>query len=163
MSFSLKISPESQAKIDSLARIGAIDLRPVMNVIGRGYRKEVDLIFSRKQARGEGLRWPQLSEKYAIRKEMQYPGQPILVRTGRLKESMTSEGAEGNINIIAKTSAIFGTTVPYGIYHDKGGDKIPKRNFSDISQRRRDIWIKQIEDSLIHDFESAGIDVEGGI
>jgi len=162
MSFSIKITPESQRKIDSLAKMGKIDLRAIFNVIGIGYRKEVSLIFDKKQARGVGLRWAPLSPKYAERKAIEYPGAPLLVRTGRLKDSITKKGALGGINIINKTQAVFGTTVPYGIYHDKGGKKIPKRNFSDVSERRKQIWIDQIENDIIRSFNLSGISVEKG-
>jgi phage gpG-like protein len=161
--FRIKLTKESQRKIDNLARAGKVDLRPSLKVIGIGYRKEVDQIFSKQQPRGIGLRWPPLSEKYAEWKEKRFPGRPLLVRTGALKESMTQEGAQGNITAISKTSAIFGTSIHYGIYHDKGGSKIPKRNFSEPSERRRLIWLDQIEKDIIHNFEQNGIDVEGSI
>lgn len=161
--FSIKLTPKSKLKIDALARAGKVDLRPSLNVVGIGYRKEVNMIFNRQQPRGEGARWPQLSPEYAAQKERQFPGSPILVKTGALKSSMTSKGAPDNISLIAKTSAVFGSSISYGIYHDEGGEKIPRRNFSEPSDRRMKIWIDQIERSLIHNFEKNGIDVEGSI
>lgn len=160
--FGIKLTPESKAKLDALSKMGNVDLRPVLNVISIGYRKEVSLIFDRKQSRGEGLRWAQLSPKYAEQKAKEYPGAPILVRTGRLKNSMISQGSDGNITVINKDSAIFGSSVPYGVYHDKGGSKMPKRNFSDVSERRKNIWLGQIEDDLIRSFTLVGISVDKG-
>lgn len=163
MAFSIKLTPESQAKINKLSQVGKIDLRPVLKVVGIGYRKEVKQIFDKQQPRAEGLRWPQLDEKYAAQKEREFPGQNILVRTGSLIESMTREGADGNISIIGKKGAIFGSSISYGIYHDIGGEKIPRRNFSEASERRKKIWLDQIERSIIHNFEKNGVDVEGKI
>lgn len=164
MSFaSIKLTSESKRIIEKLAKSGNIDLRPSMKVVGIGYRKEVKAIFSKQQPRAEGMKWPQLNEKYAEWKERNYPGQPLLVRTGALKSSMTEQGASGNITVISKIGAVFGSSVSYGIYHDKGGSKIPKRNFSEVSERRKQIWINQIGKNIVHNFEQNGIQVEGAI
>ncbi len=163
MSFDIKLTKGSQKKIDSLSKAGKVDFRPTFKVIGTGYRKEVKMIFNHQQPRNEGMRWQPLSSKYAEWKEKRYPGQPLLVRTGDLKDSMISKGARGNITAISKGGAIFGSSISYGIYHDKGGQKIPKRNFSEPSDRRRQIWVDQIEKDIIYNFERNGIDVKGSI
>ncbi len=137
--FDIRLTPESEKAITALARAGKIDLRPTLKVIGIGYRKEVGLIFSRKQSRGDGLTWPPLSDNppgrgYATRKAIQFPGAPLLVRTGLLKESMIQEGAPYNITIISKTGAVFGSSLYYGIYHDSlssRSGRLPQRNFSE--------------------------------
>lgn len=163
MSFRIELTEEAKRNIDGLAKAGKIDLRPTFNVIGIGYRKEVGGIFDKQQPRGEAQRWPQLSDKYAAWKAKRYPGMPLLVRTGKLKASMTKQGAEGSINIISKLSAVFGSTVAYGVYHDEGGSKLPRRNFSDVSERRKDIWIKQIDDAMRYNFEKNGVKVDGAL
>lgn len=163
MKFEIKLTPESQKKINDLADAGKVDLRPVLAVIGVGYRKEVELIFSKQQPRGEDEKWPQLSDSYRAWKEKKFPGVGILVRSGTLKSSMTKQGAQGNISLIGKTSAIFGTSIYYGIFHNEGGAKVPKRNFSEPSDRRANIWIEQIERSIRHNFEVNGIQVSGAI
>lgn len=163
MKMSIELTPESKKIVEGLSKAGKIDLRPVMNVIGTGYRKEVGAIFNRQQPRGEGQRWPQLSDKYKAWKEKRFPGMPILVRTGELKASMTESGANGNISIIDKVSGIFGTTVKHGAYHDQGGPKMPRRNFSEPNDRRIKIWISQIERALRHNFEKNGVEVSGAI
>lgn len=166
MKFDIKLTPESQKKIESLAKAGKIDLRPTLDVVGKGYRKEVDMIFGKQQPRGEAEKWPQLSNKYSEWKEKHFPGKGILVRTGTLKSSMTEEGAEGNISIIGKSGAVFGTSISYGIYHDSDEPRkgnLPRRNFSDPSDRRRMIWVEQIRKAIQHNFEVNGISVEGEI
>ena len=163
MSFDIKLTKESKKKIDHLVKAGKVDLRPTFKVIGIGYRKEVDMIFSLQQPRNEGMRWQKLDDKYAEWKDRHYPGQPILVRTGDLKQSMTKKGASGNITAISKNSAVFGSSIYYGIYHDEGRGRMPKRNFSEPSDRRRLIWLDQIKKDVVHNFESNGIDVEGSI
>lgn len=159
--FDIRLTPESKRVISALAKSGKIDLRPTLRVIGIGYRKEVKQIFEREQPRAEGLRWAPLSEKYKAQKDLKYPGKPILVRTGALKSSMTEEGASGNISLISKAGAVFGTSINYGVFHDQGGKKLPKRNFSEPSDRRRDIWIEQIQRDITRNFEKNGIQVTG--
>lgn len=169
--FDIKLTPESQKIIDNLAKAGKIDLRPTLNVIGIGYRKEVGAIFGKKQARGEGDKWAPLSDNpegngYASFKARKYPGAPLLVRTGTLRSSMTEEGASGNITLISKASATFGTSISYGIYHDSDEPRksnLPRRNFSTPSERRMQIWLQQIEKDIVHNFEREGINVQGSI
>lgn len=164
--FDIKLTPASQRLINRLAKAGQIDLRPTLEVIGIGYRKEVSMIFSRQQPRGEDMKWPQLSEKYAAWKAVHYPGAPILVRTGSLRRSMVTKGAEGNITAIGKTKATFGTSIHYGIYHDSDNPRkgnLPRRNFSEPSDRRLDIWKGLIEKDLRRHLEKEGIKVEGAL
>lgn len=163
---SIKLTNESKITIKRLARAGKFDLRPSFKVIGIGYRKEVKAIFERQQPRLRSLKWPSLSEAYARQKEREFPGRPILVKTGDLKNSMTKQGAKGNITIIGKTEAIFGTTIPYGIYHDSNRarfGKLPRRNFSEPSERREAIWVRQISHDISNNFRRASIQVEEGL
>ena len=164
--FDIRLTPESKRKINALAKAGKIDLRPTLSVIGIGYRKEVRAIFDKQQPRGEGQRWDPLSEQYAKWKEKHFPGRPLLVRTGALRDSMTIQGATGNITIISKTSATFGSLLSYGIYHDSDEPRtsnLPRRNFSDPSDRRMEIWDAQIEKEIIKNFEKQGIQVTGKV
>lgn len=169
--FDIKLTPASQRLINRLKDAGKIDLRPTLNTIGTSYRKEVKMIFEKKQSRGEVMKWAPLSDNpegkgYATWKARHYPGKPILVRTGALKKSMITKGAEGNITAIGKTQAIFGTSIPYGIYHDSDKprrSKLPRRNFSEPSERRLKIFKDLIEKDIRHNFEVNGIKVEGSI
>lgn len=168
MAGGIQLTPESQLKVDGLIASGDLDLRPTLAVIGIGYRKEVALIFDHQQQRDSGLRWPQLSDNppgkgYKTWKDRHYPDVGILVRTGTLLASMTEEGAEGNITVISRFGATFGTSISYGIYHDSEGPRngrLPMRNFSDPSDARQEIWAEQIRDSIIHNFNVHGIQVD---
>lgn len=163
MSVSIQLTKKSQQLLNRLAKSGKIDFRPTFKVIGIGYQKEVKAIFEKQQPRAVGLRWAPLSATYAAWKEIHYPGAPILVRTGKLKRSMTEQGSEGNITLIGSTSAVFGSYIPYGRYHDEGTQRLPKRNFSEPSERRFAIWKQQIRDDIVHHFTRNGIEVEGEI
>ena len=53
---------------------------------------------------------------------------PILLKTGRLRESLTKVGGE-NIRIVNKKSLTVGTSVPYSAYLQKGTSKMEGREF----------------------------------
>ena len=159
----IKLTEESKLLLKRLDQAGKLDLRPVFKVIGEGYRKEVKAVFDRQQPRSKGLAWQPLSDKYAVQKEKKYPGAPILVRTGALKDSMTRRGVRGNIAIITKTNAVFGSSLFYGRFLDEGTVRMPARNFSEPSDRRRMIWLDQIERDVIKQLEDDGIEVTGSI
>jgi len=164
MANGFKLTPESKVILENFAKAGKnMDLRPVLKVIGIGYRKEVEQTFERKQPRDKSLVWAPLSQKYADQKQKDFGEQPLLVRTGALKESMIKQGATGNITLISSNKAVFGSTISYGQFHDEGTSKMPKRNFSEPSERREKIWEGQIERHIRHDLEKEGIQVEGAL
>ena len=162
----IELTKESKRILDGLVKSGKVDLRPTFDVIGIGYRKEVGAIFDKQQPRTEGERWEPLEPLYAARKKKVWGDRGILVASGSLLASMTVKGAPGNITAIQKNEAIFGSTVFYGIYHDSDQprkSKLPRRNFSEPSERRAQIWKGQIEQDIRRIFESNGISVTGGI
>jgi phage gpG-like protein len=159
---SIELTKESQKNLEALARAGKVDLRPAFGIIGHSYRNEVEMIFAHQQPRDAGLRWAPLSPKYAAWKERHFPGMQLLVRTGRLVGSMIDMTHRDNINQGTPISAIFGSKVPYGKFHDLGTRKMPKRNFSEPSERRMEIFRTQIEDHLVHVFEQNGFKVKKG-
>ncbi len=162
----IKLTPASEVLLAKLAKAGKIDMRPTFEVIGIGYRKEVGAIFDKQQPRTEGERWKPLNAAYAIQKQKRWGPRGILVASGSLLASMTVKGAPGNITAIKKDQAVFGTSVPYGIYHDSDKprkSKLPRRNFSEPSERRAKIWKGQIEKDVRHNFEVNGIKVSGAI
>jgi phage gpG-like protein len=164
MANGFKLTPESKRILEDFVKAGKnIDLRPVLKVVGIGYRKEVEQTFNREQPRDKALVWAPLTQKYADKKFEEYGEQPLLVRTGALKDSMIKQGAAGNITLISSNKAVFGSTISYGKFHDEGTSKMPKRNFSEPSERREKIWEGQIERHIRHDLEKAGVQVEGDI
>jgi phage gpG-like protein len=69
-------------------------------------------------SRGEG-KWPPLSPGYARWKEVAFPGRPLMVRTGRLKESLTSVVQLGARADLDRDRVSFGTSVPYAKFHQE--------------------------------------------
>lgn len=79
------------------------------------------------QGPGRGA-WAPLSPKYAERKAEQWPGAPILVRTGALREALTSSSASGARRIMTRDAFDFGTSgIEYGSFHQVGTSSMPDR------------------------------------
>ena len=118
----------------------AKDLRPFWREVfaPRYFAMVQDLFATGGRARGAGGRfsggaWAKLSPAYKVWKSINYPGQPILVRTGALRNSMVWTGTgpgPGGIFQATPSFAIAGTSIPYGRYHQTGTDRMPARPFA---------------------------------
>lgn len=136
------------------------DLTPVWRDIAKDLMEWEAEIFE-SQGAAIGRSWAPLSPKTIRQKQRKgYPLAP-LIRTGRLKASLTQEGAEDMILIIEPTSLTFGSarTVERGdwflapIHHFGAPSRnIPARALmpdeSQIGQRFRDKWLALLEGYL---------------
>lgn len=68
-------------------------------------------------------------------------GRPLLVKTGRLKSSARILSKNAN-------SVTFGTTAPYGDYHNKGTARLPKRQFVGMTKRLQRKLDKEVKNFL---------------
>lgn len=107
------------------------DLRPFWHKVVSMLWKYEREVFARRGAYDGLQAWANLRKSYWIRKAKKYPGAGILVRTGTLMRSLTGQG-EGAIAIVEPQQLIFGTSVPYAIYHQFGykardGSLVPAR------------------------------------
>jgi phage gpG-like protein len=105
-----------------------IDFRIPFGLILADFYKSQQAIFMLK---GPG-QYPPISDKYGKRKQAKVGFKyPLLVRSGRLSASLLGPNNSGSIAKITKLSLTFGTSVPYGIYHqsDKARTKIPLRKY----------------------------------
>jgi phage gpG-like protein len=83
--------------------------------------------------------WPQLSPKYQAWKDEHFPFMPIMQRTQRLYRSLIGS-TDDTIFQAEKLSLTLGTKVPYAVYHQRGGKRLPKRKVIDMSEKgKRDI------------------------
>ena len=80
------------------------------------------------EAEGRPAKWKPLSP-YTIqdRAEQGFPPGPILVRTGKLKKSLTQPGATGSIQKATPRTVQYGSSLPYFQIHQVGTSDIPKR------------------------------------
>jgi phage gpG-like protein len=125
-SYEIENDAEFQKQInDAVEKVG--DLRIAFTLIAKDWRNSNIAQFS---LQGTGL-YPPLSKKYSERKKKKTPSAPILVASGRLRDSVTGGVNSDSIQEIKKDSLMIGTLVPYGIYHqsDRPRRKIPLRKF----------------------------------
>lgn len=125
-SYVIENDREFEAQIQgALARVS--DLSVAFSLIAKDWRKSNRAQFSLKSS---GM-YPPLDALYEARKKKRFGNVPILVATGRLRDSVTGSPNNDSIQIISKTGLIIGTRVPYGIYHqsDAPRSKIPLRKF----------------------------------
>lgn len=110
------------------------------------------------EGKGTTGQWRQLSPKYAQWKELKFPGSTILSRTGRLVKSLTRRS--GDSIIIGKPDLlIFGTSVPYAIYHQsrRARKKLPRRPIFDFSEDDKNRLTKAIQRALFKAGKNQGV------
>lgn len=81
-----------------------------------------------------GEAWAPLAESTIRRKGHDQ----ILFETGDLMESLIHVGGAGNISEVDSHGSIYGTSVPYAIFHDQGTSRIPARPPVGVSEDRVD-------------------------
>lgn len=91
--------------------------------------------------------WAPLSPAYAAWKSRHYPGRPILVRTGELRESLTRRPF--GVEVIRPGSMEIGTAVPYARFHQQGGPGLPRRRPVELTERARREWVKILQHHLV--------------
>lgn len=128
----------------------AFDLRVPLTIIGRSmFRWSQIEIFNLS---GPG-KYQDLSKRYKkVKMEKFRFLYPILKATGRLQSSLTEPGnAENYFNFPTRTSVEWGTTVPYGVYHQSEAPrrKIPRRPFLIVTDARLKSW-KEILGRHLH-------------
>ncbi len=104
------------------------DLRIPFGLIASDFYKSNQAIFKLQSAG----KYPDLAEKTKEQKLKKFGKiYPILVRTGRLANSLLGPANTGSVSNIGPLSLILGTSVEYGVYHqsDKARKKIPLRKY----------------------------------
>lgn len=82
--------------------------------------------------------WSPLSAKYGAWKAVNFPGAPIMVQTGKLRQSLTNfRGTDSRIDLL---QAEFGTSVDYAKFHQYGTTRMPKRKIMFVP----DLFAKQL-------------------
>ena len=89
------------------------------------FNDEVDKQFKSKGAHFK-TKWRPLSKDYKAWKDQEYPGRPLMVLTGKLKQSLMRANSRHAIFNVRRDRIILGTRVPYAKEHQLGTDK-PRR------------------------------------
>lgn len=120
------------------------DLRPVWPEIRENFIENEERQFSSEGHHASGG-WKPLSPKYADWKERHYPGRPILVLSGALRESLT--GGSGFLYRTGRLSMSIGTKNPVGSYHQRGAGHLPRRPPIELTERQKGKWMK-----ILHEY-----------
>jgi phage gpG-like protein len=134
------------------ARGKAMDLRLPLTLIGRSLYKWTALeIFGLS---GPG-KFVDLRPKYKAWKEKHlHFAYPILKASGRLETSLTQPGGENILRFPNATTLEWGTSVPYGIYHQSESPrkKMPRRPFLLVTDARLLQWRNILQSHLHQSF-----------
>ena len=98
---------------------------PVTNLI---HRHNMRTFRTRGAGTGDGRKWVRLSPRYRARKARDFPGRPILVRTGALRSALTG-GSGSRVRKTKKTLTVgaSGEQAEIGTYHQLGTAYMPAR------------------------------------
>lgn len=134
------------------------DFRPIWpNVAGEIYAINQEQ-FDSEGGKGASGKWAALSPAYKKWKEINYPGQPILQREGRLVASLTDPEAADAIYQPGKDELVIGTRVPYATAHQRGG-RMPQRQIFSFSEQQKTRIQKSIQQGLVQFTRQAGFEV----
>ena len=120
-----------------------------------------DVFASEGAVNGEA--WAPLSPGYAAQKERAFPGQPLMIRTGDLADSLM--GGAGGIRTITADTLILGTSISYAKYHNSDAPRksnLPQRKLIRPPAEVRTRWIKIIQAALVKAAREAKLSVSGG-
>ena len=115
----------------------AKNFRPVMKWAARETQKQTTRVFRAEGAAAGGRKWPELSYATMKIKADRYPGQPMLERTGKLKNSLR-RGGGGHVRVVGKKGLKFGTTVRYARDLQEGVGRMPPRPFLFFGDRLKE-------------------------
>lgn len=136
------------------------DLRPVWEDIYEDFLRRERTLFARQGNVGSPSRevgatsgvwgpWAPLNPEYAARKRAMGYGSRILVRTGRLRDSLTQRGHVDAVFSASPKSMALGTGTPYAGYHQTGTSRMPRREPLRISEAQSRAWVRMIQLFLI--------------
>lgn len=147
--FRFELAPDDVLLSRAISRLGeyATDLRSLWDDIERdlseGERKQFDT-----EGAASGRAWAPLSARYAAWKAKHYPGNRILVRTGRLRMAATGSSNELEVRK-SQREFLWRLLVPYARYHQGGTSRMPQRRPVDLSDARRRSWTKLLQRHLV--------------
>ena len=73
---------------------------------------------------------------------------PLLVRTGALRDSLTTPGAAGSVEELDGGSLTLGTRLPYAMFLQLGTRRMPARPLIVLSDERSQRWTEIISSAI---------------
>ncbi|MFA5801532.1 MAG: hypothetical protein WC911_03555 [Thermoleophilia bacterium] len=125
------------------------DMRPLWEALAMDFFNVIETQQFSSEGRFGSSGWDSLTTGYAKWKRKHYPGRNILERKGDLRRSLTQIGAKGNIFRVSKQQMEVGSSIPYGIYHQKGTKKMVARKPIELPESARRGWDRQISQFIM--------------
>lgn len=120
--------------------------------------QDVALGIFRRRFETAGPGWPPLARSTEAEKARRFGGPSrILIRTGALYGSFV-KGATGNISRIDSLSAEFGSSIPYGVFHQEGRG-VPERRVIEITGEDEARFERIAVDDLVEEAKGLGFEV----
>lgn len=145
-SFDLNGVPEYTRRLRAI-RDRASNERSMFQALADRFKDSERSIFA-SQGASLGRAWTPLSPAYAAAKDREYPGQPILQRTGRLKRSLTETP---RIRFRGNTMEI-GTDIDYSEWNNDGvpSNNLPARPHVGLTFGHRQAWVNDVREYLVN-------------
>lgn len=154
LSFDVVGDNRLESIFDHLALIPE-DFRPAFEEMAEDFWEHEREVFD-----SEGPGWRPLSDSYEKWKQKHYPGQPILVRTGALRASLTGGFAEDSVFDVRPKSMEIGTSSPYAIFHQTGSVRVedhpPKRTEMTLPDSLQTKWNRRMVNWLREEINYRG-------
>jgi phage gpG-like protein len=124
------------------------DLRPLWPHVTRTMQDIMEEQFKSEGSKGRGGKWKDLSPAYEKWKSINYAGKPILQRSGRMFDSLTSKTGD-TVLIEEKQEYGFGTNLFYASFHQSGTTNMPARELFSFTDESRTRLTKGIQRGLL--------------
>jgi len=132
------------------------DLSPAFNEIVPMFYEMEAKQFASEGAYG-GVIWPKLAEA-TLKSRNPLSSGKIMQLSGRLVGSLI--GGSERIVRVEKLSLELGTAVPYAVYHQRGGGRLPARPLILLPESERKAWMKVIQRYLVTKMREVSKQVE---
>ena len=136
------------------------DLRSIWPEVAKTFYQIEAEQFASEGAVGQSGKWAALSKSYAKYKAVKFPNQPILKATNSLFDSMTNPDAPGSIFKPERSELTIGSSVDYGIHHQRGKG-VPERKVISMNQDQKRQIQKAIQIGLVQFVRRQGFNILG--
>lgn len=133
-----------------LLRFGdrATDMSPAFEEIADNFLLNEERQFSTQGSYASG-RWAPLAPSTVTGKAKAGLDPRTLHATRTLRNSLSRQGAPGNVREIKSDEMFVGTSVEYARYHQMGTKHMPRRRPVELTVNRRRMWMKILQRFLV--------------